>query len=107
MPEDNVSDKDEILFAQLILSFQAAAYQQMGKVMNPFTAKIERDLEMARHSIDMLGMIEQKTRGNLSEEESGFIKHVLAELRLNYVEESNKPQTPPTDSSTNEAQEKK
>jgi hypothetical protein len=91
MAENDPADKGELLFAQLVLSFQAAAYQQMGKVMNPFTGKIERDLEMARHSIDMLGMIEEKTKGSLSEEEAGFLMHVLTELRMNYVEELNRP----------------
>jgi len=91
-PEANYS-KDELYFAQLVLSFQAAAYQQMGKVVSPVSGKIERNLEMARHSIDMLAMIEAKTKGNLSESESGFISHVLAELRMNYVEEVNRPQS--------------
>jgi hypothetical protein len=90
-PESNYS-KEELYFAQLILSFQAAAYQQMGKVVNPLTGKVERNLEMARHSIDMLTMIQEKTKGNLTESESGFITHVLTELRMNYVEEVNKPQ---------------
>jgi hypothetical protein len=92
--ENNYS-KDELYFAQLVLSFQAAAYQQMGKVVNQLTGKIERNLEMARHSIDMLAMIQEKTKGNLSESESGFITHVLTELRMNYVEEANKPQSEP------------
>jgi hypothetical protein len=98
MAEDNPIDKGELLFAQLLLSFQAAAYQHMGKVVNPFTVKIERDLEMARHSIDMLGMIEEKTKGNLSEEEAGFLMHVLTELRMNYVEELNRPPDSKTES---------
>jgi hypothetical protein len=93
-PEANYS-KEELYFAQLVLSFQAAAYQQMGKVVNPLSGKVERNLEMARHSIDMLAMIQDKTKGNLSESESGFISHVLTELRMNYVEEVNKPQSEP------------
>jgi hypothetical protein len=87
-------DKNELLFAQLVLGFQATAYQQMGKVINPFTGKIERNLESARHSIDMLAMIQEKAKGNLSESEAAFLDHVLAELRMNYVEETNKPQPP-------------
>ena len=90
----NSGDKNELLFAQLLLSFQAAAYQQMGKIMSPFTGKIERNLEMARHSIDMLAMLGEKTKSNLSDPERKFLDNVLAELRMNYVEESNKPQPP-------------
>jgi uncharacterized protein DUF1844 len=75
------------LFLGLIHSFQAAAMQQMGKIMNPFTEKMERDLKQARLSIDMLEMLQERTSGNLTGEESRFLTHVLTELRLNYVAE--------------------
>ena len=75
------------MFLGLIHSFQAAAMQQMGKTMNPFTEKIERDLMQARLSIDMLEMLQERTSGNLTGEESRFLTHVLTELRLNYVAE--------------------
>jgi hypothetical protein len=80
----------EILFTQLVLSFQAAAWQQMGKVPSIFSGKIERSLEMAKHSIDMLGMLEQKTKGNLTESENKYLSHTLFELRMNYLEEARK-----------------
>lgn len=75
------------LFLGLVHSFQAAAMQQMGKIMNPFTEKMERDLKQARLSIDMLEMLQERTSGNLTGEESRFLNHVLTELRLNYVAE--------------------
>jgi hypothetical protein len=81
---------NELLFTQLVLSFQAAAWQQLGKVPSMVSGKIERDLEMAKHSIDMLGMLEVKTKGNLTENENKYIQHVLYELRLNYLEELKK-----------------
>lgn len=92
MSEQKPQSNHELLFVQLLLSFQAAAYQQMGKIASPFTGKIERNLEMARHSIDMLAMIEAKTKGNLTEQESRYLSNILAELRLNYVDEVNKPE---------------
>ncbi|HDI51983.1 MAG TPA: DUF1844 domain-containing protein, partial [Bacteroidetes bacterium] len=46
--------KNEVLFLQLIMTFETAAWQQMGKLKNPLTNKIEKDLEQARLSIDML-----------------------------------------------------
>jgi hypothetical protein len=82
--------QNELLFTQLFLMFQGAAYQHMGKVMNPVTNKIERDLAQAKHSIDMLGMLEAKTKGNLSENEKRLVDHVLYEIRMNYVDEVNK-----------------
>jgi len=75
------------LFIGLVQSFQAAAMQQMGKMPSRFTNQIDRDLPQARLSIDMLEMLEERTQGNLTGEESRFLKHVLTELRLNYVAE--------------------
>jgi len=81
---------NEILFTQLILSFQAAGWQQLGKVPSVMTGKIERSLEMAKHSIDMLGMLEAKTKGNLTPDEARFLQHTLFELRMNYLDELKK-----------------
>ena len=74
-------------FFQLVLSLQAGAMQQMGKFASPISGKIERNLDMARHSIDMINMLNTKMAGNLTKEESEFLEHVLYELRLNYVDE--------------------
>lgn len=79
-----------LLFTQLVLSFQAAAWQQLGKVPSIMSGKIERNIEMAKHSIDMLGMLEEKTKGNLNEDEQRFLRHVLYELRMNFLEEQKK-----------------
>lgn len=80
----------ESYFVQLVLSFHAAAWQQMGKVASIMTGKIERDLNVAKHSIDMLGMLEEKTKGNLTEDEEKYLKHTLYELRMNYLDEMKK-----------------
>ena len=82
---DRPNRKD--LFLGLVHSFQAAAMQQMGKIMNPFTQQVERDMKQAQLSIDMLEMLQERTSGNLTGEESRFLTHVLTELRLNYVAE--------------------
>ena len=78
------------LFVGLVQSFQAAAMQQMGKIMNPFTQKIERDMAHARLSIEMLEMLRARTSGNLTGQEARFLNHVLTELRLNFVAETDK-----------------
>ena len=80
-------------FMQIVLSLQAAAMQQMGKVMNPMTSKIERDLPMAQNSIDMLNMLNTKMKNNMTEQEANLLEHVLYELRLNYVDETKKKDT--------------
>lgn len=96
--ESTPSRKD--LFLGLIHSFQAAAMQQMGKIMNPFTEKMERDLKQARLSIDMLEMLQERTAGNLTGEEARFLTHVLTELRLNYVAELDEDRKAPLRGST-------
>ena len=95
MSEENQTNEsskynDQALFTQLVLSFQAAAWQQMGKVASVISGKVERNLEMAKHSIDMLAMLEEKTKGNLNEDESKYIAHVLYELRMNFLDEAKK-----------------
>jgi len=87
------SEQLDIQFFQLVLSLQAAAMQQMGKIMSPLTGKIERDMAGARTSIDLIEMLQKKTVNNLSEEESKLIQHVLYELRMNFVDESKKEET--------------
>ena len=82
---------------QLVLSLQAGAMQQMGKIVSQITGKVERDLLLAKTTIDILEMFEQKTKGNLTEEEKKLLSHVLYELRINYVEESKKPETDETE----------
>ncbi len=75
---------------QLVALFQTTALQQMGKLKNPMTDKIERDLQQAQISIDMIAMLNEKTKGNLTGDEERMITGVLRDLRLNYVDEANK-----------------
>jgi enoyl-CoA hydratase/carnithine racemase len=65
----------------------------MGKLKNPMTDKIERDLSQAKQSIDILEMIREKTHNNLSPELLRTLEHALTELRLNFVDETNKQPT--------------
>ena len=87
------NEKNASLFFSLVMTFQAAAMQQMGKLKNPVSDKIERDLQQAQLSIDILDMLEEKTRGNLSEDETKLLKGILQELKLNYVDEISKGST--------------
>ena len=79
-----------ILFIQLILQNQQIAMMSMGKIKNPVTDKIERNLEHAKIYIDTLDMLLTKTKGNLSEYEEKFLTETLKELKLNYVDEVDK-----------------
>ena len=92
--EEKSQTKDE-LFLHLVFMFQTAALQQMGKLINPVTQKIEKNLEQAKYSIDILEVIQEKTKGNLNEGESKFLDNVLFELRMNYLEEQKKDENMP------------
>jgi Domain of unknown function (DUF1844) len=75
------------LFLGLVASLQASAWMQLGKIMNPLSGKVERDLDRAQETIDLLGVIQEKTRGNLHPDEARLLEQILFELRMNYVEE--------------------
>ena len=77
--------------------------QQMGKIVSPVTGEVERDLIIAQTTIDILAMLETKMKGNLSEEEAGFISRSLYELRMNFVDESKKTVTAEDSSTESEA----
>jgi hypothetical protein len=80
------------LFNGLVFSFQMQGMIQLGKLKNPITDKIEKDLQSAQTSIDMLEMLKEMTKNNIKEEESKFLEQVLADLKINYVQEINKPE---------------
>ena len=85
------SEKQSALFVQLMLMLHAAAMQHMGKVRNPMTNAVERELPAAQGMIDMLEMLRVRTQGNLSPDEEKMLDQILQELRLNFVDEVNKP----------------
>lgn len=85
-------EKDTALFTGLVMMFHSAAMQNLGKIKNPATDKVEQNLEQAQAMIDMLDMLSKKMKGNLSENESTFLSNVLQELKLNYVDEVAKQQ---------------
>ncbi len=82
------------LFLQLVLGLQQAGMVALGKLMNPVTRKIESHLEVARDTIDTLGALEARTRGNLEPDEQRVLQQALTELRLNYVDEMKKSAKP-------------
>lgn len=57
----------------------------LGQIENPITKTTEKNLAQARYTIDTLGMIEEKTRGNLTEEERKYLEGVLYDLRMSYI----------------------
>ena len=74
-----------VSFASLVVSLGSAALVHLGEVPDPGSHAISRDLKLARHSIDVLGMLQEKTRGNLDADESKLLEALLHELRSKYV----------------------
>ncbi|HMS65400.1 MAG TPA: DUF1844 domain-containing protein [Ignavibacteria bacterium] len=83
-------EKNKQLFFQLVYSFQMQTMMMMGKLANPMTGKIEKELDGAQATIDMLDMLSAKTVNNITEDEARFLKQVIADLKLNFVEEKDK-----------------
>ncbi len=86
--------KTGVLIPYLIEMFRFQAWMAMGKVTNPVSGEIERNLDVARQMIDLLGELEDRTEGNRSGDETKLIQGVLTELRLNFMDESKKPAEP-------------
>ncbi len=83
-------DREAALFLQLLLGLQQAAMVALGKLMNPVSGRIERNLEAARNTIDTLSALETRTRGNLGNDEQRVLTQVLTDLRMNYLDEMKK-----------------
>jgi hypothetical protein len=82
------------LFAQLVLQQSNLALTLLGRAPHPQTGQTVRDLDAAKLFIDQLEMLEVKTRGNLSAQESALLKQTLMTLRLAFVEAVNSPEPP-------------
>lgn len=89
----DAKEKEQMLFVQLISSLHGAALMHMGKMKNPATETIDRNLAQAEMTIEMLDMLKLKTAGNLSPDEDRFFSTVISELKLNYVDEKAKEKT--------------
>ncbi len=80
----------EASFSTLILSIGSTAAMALGLAPHPQTGKTETDLAMARFNIDMLEVLQTKTKNNLLKEEADFLNNLIADLRLKYVDLSKK-----------------
>jgi len=93
------------LFMGLVYSLTQSAFISLGKLPDPISGKIERNLDQASQTIDLLAALEEKTKGNLEEEEGKFLARTISDLRLNYVDEVNKPEEKPEEEKKEEKKE--
>jgi hypothetical protein len=75
-------------FSSFIFSLSTSALLHLGEVPDPVTQKRERDLPLAEQTIDILGMLKEKTRGNLTPDEEKLMDNILADLRWRYIREA-------------------
>lgn len=78
----------EIDFSTFVLSLATSAQVHLGLVANPASGKQGADLPLAKQTIDILGILQDKTKGNLEEEENRLLEHLLYDLRMIYVEKN-------------------
>ena len=77
----------EINFPSLIFSLSSTALFHLGELPDPQTNEKKKDLPLAKHTIDTIAMLKEKTAGNLTGDEEKFIENILTDLRLRYVKE--------------------
>jgi len=80
----------EVTLATFIFSLSSSALVHLGEIPEPETNKANVDLPIAKQIIDTLGMLEEKTKGNLDKDEERLLKAVLYDLRMRYIQKSGK-----------------
>ncbi len=83
-------DKHDQALMMLALNLQTGALVQLGKLADPQSGQMRRDLEGARLSIDLLDMLKAKTKGNAHPEVAGLLSRAAMDLKLNYMDELKK-----------------
>jgi hypothetical protein len=78
----------QIDFSTFVVSLNASALMHLGLMEDPVQGGKVKNLELGKQTIDILVMLEEKTRGNLSHDEEKLLKNILYDLRINYVKQS-------------------
>ena len=97
---ENQLNKEDQLFIHLVNTFVQSAWISLGKVKNPVSDELERNLDQASYYIYLLDMLQTKMKGNLSEWEEQYILHSLSELKLNFIDEKKKKESEPDNGSS-------
>lgn len=78
-------------FATFVLSLSHSALLHLGEAPHPETGNVEKNLALARQTIDLIAMLEEKTKGNLTGDEERLLAQILYDLRMRFVEVSKTP----------------
>jgi hypothetical protein len=90
--EDLADARDPASFVSFIMSIASNAASALGMMEHPVTHQREVDVELGKHWIDVLGMMQRKTEGNLTPQEKRMLEGLLGDLRMQYVSLVNSPQ---------------
>jgi len=83
--DDQRGPLPEVNFNSLIFSLSSSALLHIGEIADPHTGEKRKDLALAKHTIDTIAMLKEKTKGNLNDEEKKFLDSILTDLRWRYV----------------------
>jgi hypothetical protein len=89
--EGKVPDKNgkcvmpEVTFSAFVMSLNTSILYHLGEIKDPETGKTEVNYDLARHAIDTLVMLQQKTKGNLSRDEEEMLKNIVYDIKLRFV----------------------
>ncbi|RJR41232.1 MAG: DUF1844 domain-containing protein [Deltaproteobacteria bacterium] len=78
----------EITFSSFLFSLSTSAFVHLGAVPDPSTGESRKNLPLAKQTIDLLGLLREKTRNNLNKEEEDLFDHLLYDLRMRYIKET-------------------
>jgi hypothetical protein len=106
MSEYEISGVDQYLFS-LITMFASSVWCQLGKIQDPSSGKIQKDFKKARWTIDMLIMLRDKTKGNLTKKEEDMITSTISNLQISYADETSRSKLGIVEKVENKTEEKK
>jgi len=78
----------EVNFSTFLVSLSSSALVNLGEIEEPGTNQKQKNIQLAKHCIDVIAMLQVKTKGNLTNEENQLIQNILTELRMKYIKES-------------------
>ena len=90
--EQSEPTQDDIDYINFIYGLASNAFANLGVMPHPVTGEATIDLETAKHFIDIIGLLQKKTKGNLSDQEEKIVIELLRDLRMQYVSLVNAPQ---------------
>ncbi|MFP4071907.1 MAG: DUF1844 domain-containing protein [Desulfovibrionales bacterium] len=85
---EEVTPMPKVDMATFVLSLSSSALVHLGEVPDPERGTVATNLPLAKHTIDILAMLEESTKGNITDEEARLFRDILFELRMHYVQKS-------------------